>query len=196
MCKIEKVALENAKKIYIDKCQWGYDKYKPEIYFQIVYDEKGFKVLFTVGEKNPKRDMKNHFDPVNLDSCVEIFLNFDPKTSKRYMNFEVNANGAMNVAFRADRHDKVVLKKEEVEGFFIKAEVFDDYWTVGYTISYDFIKSYYPEFDINKCEYLLGNAYKCGDETEIEHYIALFDVGTPTPDYHRIEYFQKFELVK
>ena len=196
MCKIEKVSVNNAKKIKIDKSLWGYDEYKPEVTLQISYDDLGFNVLYTVFEKNPKRDKKTHFEPVHEDSCVELFLNFMPKSSEKYINFEVNANGVMNVAFRKDRQNKKLLKKEEINDLGIKAEIFDNYWCVSYKISYDLIKGYYPDFDINTCEYLLGNAYKCGDKTNVPHYISLFEVGCEKPDFHRPEYFNKFEILK
>ena len=196
MCKIEKCALEDAKKIIINKPQWGFVEYLPEVFAKISYDDTGFNVMFTVMEENPKREMKNHFESVHKDSCVELFLNFSPKTSEMYMNFEVNANGAMNVAFRKDRHSKTLLKLEEVESFGIVSKINDNSWTVSYNIGYEFLKSYYPDFDINSCEYIIGNVYKCGDETPIEHYIALFDVNCEKPDFHRPEYFGKFEIVK
>lgn len=193
MVTIEKNA---AKKLSIDKCLWGYDKYTPEVTLELSYDDEGFSVHFEVFEKNPKRDAKKHFEKVHKDSCLELFLNFSPKTSDRYMNFEVNANGVMNVAFRKDRYEKTLLSLEEVESFNIKAEIFDDYWVLDYKIGFDFLEKYYPEFNIDNCEYLLGNAYKCGDETKIPHYLALFEVGCDKPDFHRPEYFQKFIILK
>lgn len=193
MVTIEK---NSVKKLSIDKCLWGYDKYKPEVTLELSYDNDGFSVRFEVAEKNPKRDAKKHFEKVHKDSCLELFLNFSPKTSDRYMNFEVNANGAMNVAFRKDRYDKTPLTEEEVRGFNIAADICDECWSVKYKIDFDFLKKYYPEFDIDSCEYILGNAYKCGNETEIPHYLALFEVGCDKPDFHRPEYFQKFVLSK
>lgn len=196
MCRIEKGLVNNAKIIKIDKSLWGYDKYKPEVTLQISYDDLGFNVLYTVFEKNPKRDKKSHLELVHEDSCVELFLKFMPKSSDMYINFEVNANGVMNAAFRKDRQNKQLLKVEEIKALGIKSEIFDDYWCVTYKISYEFLKKYYPDFDINTCEYLLGNAYKCGDKTSVPHYISLFEVGCENPDFHRPEYFNKFEISK
>lgn len=193
---IKRGAVADAEKMLIDKANWGYDKYKSEAYLQISYDDSGFNVKFTVGESNPLREKKNHFEHVHLDSCVELFVKFTPEKSDRYINFETNANGAMNVAWRTDRYNSQNLKPEEVEGFDIKTEIFEDYWTVSYKIGFDFIKSYYPEFDINKCEYLLGNIYKCGENTEIEHYMSYFKVDCPNPDFHRPEYFGKIFIEK
>ena len=190
-----KIGKENVDKIVIDKCQWGYEEYKPLTTLELSYDDEGFNVLFNISEKNPMREKKEHLLQVNEDSCVELFLNFSPKTSDRYMNFETNANGKMNVAFRKDRHERKKLSLEEIESFNISAEIFEDYWTVSYKISYDFLKNYYPDFDINTCDYIIGNAYKCGDNTPIPHFLSIFDVGCDKPDFHRPEYFGKFEIV-
>lgn len=196
MCNIENVSLENAQKIYIEKSLWGYDDYKPEVYFKMIYNDNEFVIEFTVFEQNPTRVFKKHFDPVCEDSCVELFLNFSPKTSKRYINFEVNANGIMNPSFRLNRYDSQNLELEEIERFDIANKIYNDYWKVSFKVGFDFVKKYYPDFNIDKCDYLIGNAYKCGDKTPVEHYIALFDVGCEKPDFHRPEYFDKFKIVR
>ncbi len=194
MYKISVGSVEAAEKIVIDNSLWGFDEYKPLVTLQISYDDVGFNVLFTTFEKNPTRDKKNHFEQVNEDSCVELFLNFSPRTYDRYMNFEVNANGKMNVAFRKDRYESKKLSLEDVENFNIAVEIYDDYWTAGYKISYEFLKKYYSDFDINTCDYIIGNAYKCGEKTEFEHYMSLFEIRCEIPDFHRPEYFGKFDI--
>ena len=193
---IKKQNVHESEKILINNnnAHWGYTEYESEVYSQVSYDDSGFNVKFTIKEKNPLREKTNHFESVHEDSCVEFFANFDPKNSNRYINFETNANGVMNVSFRADRFDYVNLKHEEVEGFGIKPDIFDDYWTVSYKISFDFLKKYYPEFDIDKAEYISCNFYKCGEKTEIEHYISHFEVKTEKPDFHRPEYFGKLYI--
>ena len=196
MYKISAGSVDAAEKIVIDNSLWGFDEYKPLVTLQISYDDVGFNVLFTTFEQNPTRDKKNHFEQVNEDSCVELFLNFSPKTADRYMNFEVNANGKMNVHFRKDRHIKTNLSLEDVEGFGIVAQICDDYWTAEYKISYEFLKKYYSDFDIDKCDYIIGNAYKCGEKTEFEHYMSLFNVKCESPDFHRPEYFGEFKIIK
>ena len=196
MSKIKKVSVENADKFVLENKLWGYDAYDAEVYAQIAYDDEGFIVKFTIGESNPRREMQHHFEFVHTDSCVEFFVNFTPEQSNKYINFEVNAAGVMNVAFRSSRQESVRLELEEVEGFHITPEIKEDHWTVTYKIGFDFIKKYYPQFDINHCEYLLGNLYKCGDETEMVHYLSYFKVGTEKPDYHRPEYFGKIVVEK
>lgn len=96
-------------------------------------------------EKAPKADATKHFEPVHLDSCVEWFVNFAPKICDRYFNFEINANGVINANFRKDRLDKLPLTVGDAEALNIKAQVFDDFWTVDYTVTFDFIKKFIPK---------------------------------------------------
>ena len=70
----------------------------PEVIFHPELTENGVRMYIEVQEADPKRVMTGHFQPVHLDSCVEWFVNFSPETSDCYFNFEVNANGVMNVA--------------------------------------------------------------------------------------------------
>lgn len=194
MCKIRKTPLEKADKFILSNVLWGYDKYTAEVYAQLAYDDTGFLVKFTVAEANPLRTKTKHFEYVHEDSCVEFFVNFMPEKSNRYINFETNANGVMNASFRADRYDSAPLKIDEIEGLNITPEVHEDYWTITYQVGFDFIRNYYPEFDIKDCNYVIGNLYKCGDKTETVHYKSYYPVGCEKPDYHRPEYFGKFKV--
>lgn len=188
---IKNESIEKSEKIAIDNALWGYTKYTPRVYANIVYDESGFEIKFTAVEKNPTRTKTNHFEFVHEDSCVEFFVNFDPKNSDKYINFETNANGAMNVAFRSDRYNEQRLELSEIESFNITPNVEEEFWTISYKIGFDFIKKYYHKFNIEECEYIMGNLYKCGDKTPEEHYMSHFEVKCDTPDFHRPEYFGK-----
>ncbi len=192
---IKKIPVDSAEKLMVDTKLWGYDNYNHKVYAQIVYDETGFIIKHTVEEKNPLAVHEAHFAPVNADSCVEFFVNFLPRETDRYINFEVNAKGYMNPSFRADRYDFVRLIPEEIEAFDIQTEILEDYWTVTYKIGFDFIKKYYKGFCIEECDYIIGNLQKCGDDTEIEHYLSYFPIECENPDFHRPEYFGKFNVI-
>lgn len=194
MFTIKKCDVDKAEKVKIDIDNWNTNNYTVDVFAQIAYDDTGFNVKFTVMEENPVREKTEHFQPVHEDSCVEFFVNFTPETSDRYLNLETNANGVMNVSFRKDRYESVPLLKEEVEGFNITPQIFDNYWTTNYKVGFDFIKKYYPDFDIDTCEYVTGNLYKCCDAKPI--LLTHFPIGHEKPDFHRPEYFQKIPVEK
>lgn len=171
---------------------FSYSHRKPEA--RLAYGDGGFTVEFTVFESNPRREETKHLNFVHFDSCVEWFVNFSPSTSDRYINFEVNANGTMYAAFRKDRYDFQLLKEEEIESFGITAKRYDDRWTVTYTVGFDFIKRYYPAFDIAKKETMRGNLYKTGDKTEEKHYLTCFPIPNRPIDFHCPARFGEFAI--
>lgn len=186
---IKKQPFEQADKIFLDKINWGFTEYTPEVYAKVVYDETGFTVEFVTKESNPLREKTEHFQEVSQDSCVEFFVNFDPENSDEYINFEVNANGVMRADIRTDRYNYTNLTFEDIQSLHIEAKIEDDYWTVNYKVNTSLIKKYYPNFDINECKYIKGNMYKCGSKTKVRHYMTLFELKCEKPDFHRPEYF-------
>lgn len=195
MYSIKNMPVYNAEKIYINDALWGYNSYKSEVFAQISRDSEGFIIKFTVGEKNPQRDYTKHLDPVNLDSCVEFFANFNPDKDNHYFNFETNANGVMNVGFRTDRHDGQLLTEEEIESFNITTVIFDDHWEVSYKIGYDFLLKYIPDFDISKCNKIKCNLFKCGDETETPHFLCWSHIDGDAEDFHQSAYFKEMSVI-
>ena len=191
---IKKQALEQAEEIKIDYVNWDYGAFKPETYAQIVYDETGFAVKFTVKEENPQCEKTEDFMEVSEDSCVEFFMNFDPEHSDYYINIEVNAIGKMYGAFRTDRYNFTMLTLDEVKGLNIQAAIEEGQWTVQYHISLELLQSKYPGFTLEKCKYIKGNMYQCGLCNQPEHYLSLFPVKCETPDYHRPEYFGEMKV--
>ena len=167
------------------------DGYCPRIVFSVTYSDEGFHVHFDAYEKNPKRVIKEHFGPVHLDSCLEWFINFDPENTDRYINFEVNANGAANFSWRIDRYTDEKFTPEEAQSLGIKVEILEDMWTLDYVVPFTLIRKYMPDFELKKGAVLPSNVYKCGDETEHEHYGCWKMVNREKPDFHKPEYFGK-----
>lgn len=186
---IKNADVDKCEKVYINKSLWGTENYKPEVYAQIAYDDEGFIIKFTVHEKNPKCDRKNHLEFVHLDSCIEWFVNFAPEKTDKYFNFEINAAGAMNVGFRKNREECELLTEDEINLFNIKTEIFDDYWTGMYKIPFDFISTKIDGYKFTKNSKIKTNLYKCGEETEYEHYMSCFDIPLKKPDFHCPQYF-------
>ena len=173
---------------------WHETGYCPEVIFYPQMTECGFGMHIDVKEQNPKRVMTEHFQPVHLDSCVEWFVNFSPATSKYYFNFEVNANGIMNVAFRKNRRNYIPMTKEDIEQLNINTKIGTTYWSVEYVVPFELVEKYYYRFERKNEVEVLTNFYKCGDETLYPHYGVWKKIDSPRPDFHRPEYFGKLLL--
>ena len=169
--------------------------YKPEVTFELGMNEIGFTMDITTLESNPKREKTEHLQFVHEDSCVEWFVNFMPKKCDRYFNFEVNANGVMNVAFRKDRRDKQLLSLEDIASLGITTKIHDTYWKVSYVVPFMLISKYIPEYQYTEGMTILSNFYKCGDKTEFPHYGIWNPKPLEKPDFHQPDYFGEITLI-
>ncbi len=168
--------------------------YSPKIEFSATYGDEGFYAHFKAYEKNPRITMTQHLELVNKDSCVEWFMNFDPVHTDRYFNFEMNAGGIANIAFRKDRYDKTPLSVEDIESMNIKAEIFEDYWTLDYLVPFELIKKYIPDYEFKTGLEHPANVYKCGDDTEIPHWGCWSMVDREKPDFHIPAFFGRMTI--
>ena len=57
-----------------------------------------------------------------------------------------------------------------------------DGWGIEFEIPASFIQLYFPAFEMSEAR---ANFYKCGDKTEVPHYLAWSDLTSERPDYHR-----------
>lgn len=156
---------------------------------QLCYDKEKIKVRLTATESKILSRYSGILDPVCTDSCLEFF--FSPREGlPHYFNFEFNPLGALCLGYGPGRSHSVrqyIPKYREI--FSVKNFGAGGGWGVEYSIPLDFIRIYAPEFSLEAGKKIRGNFYKCGDETEIPHYLAWNKVDTPAPDFHRPEFF-------
>ena len=58
----------------------------------------------------------------------------------------------------------------------------------------EFVRRFFPEFELRRGLRLRGNFYKCGDATVQPHYLAWNPVTSAVPAFHRPEDFGVIEL--
>ena len=182
-------------KAEINECVWM-DDYKPVCYAQVVYVKgDGFYARLTCEESNPRAVHTGFYSDVYKDSCLEMFACWDDSSDK-YINIEMNSVGASLIALGADRHERTPIDVLAGKPFDVTAEKKETEWSVTVHVTEDALcRIYGMSADKFVPGYVIrGNFYKCGDETEVEHYVMWNPVGTPAPDYHRPEYFGKMIL--
>lgn len=130
--------------------------------------------------------------PVSDDSCVEFFV--APGCDNHYWNFEFNCIGAINASHRTERRNPTRLTHgqlaeikryascgdkpfREVEGLFT--------WNLLVIIPLSAIGVHYEGAPIK----MKGNFYKCAAGSSQPHYLSWNPIKTPTPDFHRPEFF-------
>lgn len=175
----------------IDSYPWG-QAYMPRTFAQLVLRPGDCFLLRMVCEEcEPRAIYRNYNDPVYTDSCMEFFASYCD-TDARYINMEMNANGTLLSCVGADRHSRVPLADltgGQLPG--VCAERHGGAWILHAQIPLSLLKQVYgispdtfaPGFAFR------GNFYKCGDKTDVAHYGMWNPVLTPTPDFHRPEFF-------
>ena len=185
------------EKAMVDEFVWMKD-YTPKTWAQAVFVlGDGFHVRMTCEEKNPRAVHTGFFSEVWKDSCMEFFAAYD-NTKQDYVNVEMNSNGSCVIAVGPDRYARTRIDEIIDKPFPVKADVQPDFWQVTVHIPLaDLARIYGMKPETFCAGYSFrGNFYKCGDETEIEHYGVWNPVLTEKPDYHRPEFFGTFVLTK
>lgn len=178
----------------IDSVNWpGQYPYRPLSSFVIAHSRTAIYIDFFVRCNYLRAvNYKNNSD-VYQDSCVEFFVQPDP-ADPHYFNFEFNCIGTIHTARRLDRHSGELLADDqldrvmrypscgtkpfqEVEGMFN--------WNLLVAIPLDMIGVSCQNGPVK----MRGNFYKCADMTSVPHFLSWNPIDTPTPDFHRPEFF-------
>lgn len=191
--RANKEAVSSAEKAYISDIPWG-SSYTPTSYFQGVFVEgEGFLFKLTALEQNPTVTMEGFSPAVSMDSCLEIFLNFDPEHTDTYINFEMNPKGAYLYGVGPDRFGRAILSAPVMPT--VKGEINKNSWSVTLFIPLEAIETVYGPLPIGVGYKLRGNAYKCGGKAPVPHHLTWSPVQRTERDFHRPACFGTFEIV-
>lgn len=150
---------------------------------QLCHDGENLYVRMQTKETNIRAELTGVLDQVCNDSCMEFFFAPDMDDA-RYFNFEWNKLCNAYIGFGAERRTRVRQILKNPKDVFMPVSVdTEGGWAIEYRIPLSFIRMYVPEFVFEgkaAC-----NFYKCGDLTEIPHYLAWAPLSSEKPDYHR-----------
>lgn len=194
--------LETCPRFEIDNFLWTC-KQKPPAYGWMGYSpDEGFLLRMVCEEANPKRTANSPQEMVCGDSALEAFFAFPvhptppdetffPSNDGLYLNFEVNANGAMYAKYGNGRRGRQPITPEEYRATNVRAQVFEDRWQIDLCVPQALIKRVcgierFLEGDIFYC-----NFYKISEDPQIEHYASYHPVDSATPNFHLPEQFAK-----
>jgi len=174
--------------------KWG-QQYMPRTEAKIIFKEDdGFYVRMECEEKNPLAEKTEFGASVCEDSCMEFFANYQPKTSDRYINIEMNSIATCLCYFCRDRYETVSIEKlsdalPEVEAF--KTETT---WGINLHVPLKMLRDAYGEFTLKEGDTVTMNLYKCGNKTKIPHYGTWSEICTERPDFHQPSCFSEVEI--
>ncbi len=185
----EKKAIEDCEKFLIDQYMWN-SKQEPKTYGWMGYLEgKGFFAKIVCEEKNPKRECKKHREMVCKDSAVEIFMAFTEENEvltndSMYINFEINANGAMYAKYGKGRKNRVFITEEEYELADIRTSIEENRWDVELMIPESFLERICDFDKIKEGKQFYCNFYKIAEDEKLEHYGSFSPVNSDRPNFH------------
>lgn len=190
--------MENkAQREYINIINWKEYPYKPIVAFDIARSNTALYLRYFVKGNSLKAAYDIDNSPVHTDSCVEFFMR--KVEESRYVNFEFNCIGTCDAARRESRSIKSALSKEEYASirrhssmepcpFEEKRGIYS--WELIVSIPFTLMGLNPDQLP----EKIMGNFYKCADETEFPHFVSWNPIDTSEPDFHRPDYFGEIYL--
>ena len=184
--KVETRDWEQIEKVTLVHTEW-LEKSSVTATAQVCCDHEGLWVRMEAQENPVRATLTGDLDSVCTDSCLEFFFAPD-SADRRYFNFEFNPLGTIYLGFGAERATRVrQILRDSRELFSQKPFFTDAGWGIEFRIPLSFIQMYFPGYTFSGescCSF-----YKCGDRTEMPHYLAWAPLTSDTPDYHRRQDF-------
>jgi hypothetical protein len=186
-----------SQRMYIDVANWPEYPYRPIAAFDVARSDLNLYIRFFVRGNSLKALYEEDNSPVHKDSCVEFFMKKTEDDS--YMNFEFNCIGACDAARRTSRERKSSLSEEEYASIrrytSLESKAFQEKkglheWGLVVAIPLSLMGL---EAD-NLPEKILGNFYKCADDTEAPHFLSWNPIAATEPDFHRPDSFGEIFL--
>ena len=189
--------MEKAQRESIDVINWEEYSYKPIVAFDIARSKVNLYIRYFVKGNSLKALYETDGSPVYQDRCVEFFMKRvnDPN----YYNFEFNCIGTCDAARRTSRDIKTSLSQDEYKSIqrlpSLKRQPFAEKkgiysWSLIVVIPFK-LMGLDPE---NLPEKILGNFYKCADDTEYPHFVSWSPIDLPEPNFHCPEFFGEIYL--
>lgn len=172
--------------------------YEPKVEFAIAHNGQYIFINYKVEEESIRAQALTDNGHVWEDSCCEFFISPDGQT---YYNFECNCIGTLLVGFGPGREARTLanqditstverwssLEHREIEN----TEIGSYTWELSLKIpTMAFFKHDIKSFDGLEMQ---GNVYKCGDKLLHPHFVSLFPINLPKPDFHCPTFFKEIQ---
>ena len=174
---------------------WG-GEYRPKAFAAAQEGKESVTFFLWTEEACPEPEYCRPNDPVYLDSCLEVFVSCFP-TDNRYLNFEMNANGALLLQFGKNRTERKFLSPQDYWENYPQVTVKQntEWWGVQLKIPFVFLQKVYETSFAVKPKMFRGNFYKCGAKPHKEHYACWNWIKSDVPDFHRPDFFKNLDRI-
>ena len=188
------MALEcgGAKSFIGEVCWPDQFPYHPDASFAVARSNTHIAVLYHVRCLDLRAMAMEDNGPVWEDSCCEFFVS-DPSDGT-YYNFELNCTGTLLGSKRKSREEFTLFPQEKLSSVIrhstlarkprdLSGKIFG--WSAGMVIPME-MAGIDPKSLPSSVK---ANFYKCADKTAHPHFLAWNKVETPSPDFHRPDFF-------
>jgi len=188
--------LEQCELFHIDHYKWV-EGYQPKAFGRMgLLQDFGLVISMTAMESNPLTTYTKEGDPVYRDSALEAFLNFTPEnTIPFYMNFEMNANGAM-LNHIGSVHERKSVFESLPDRASCEAFRKGDSWSVLLKIPMEMICNIFHIEPLKAGDYFTCNFYKICESKELEHYASYAPIISDKPNFHLPAFFGRAIIVE
>lgn len=127
---------------------------------------------------------------------MEAFFCFwpDGRPSDIYLNFEMNANGALLAMYGISRTNRTFFPSCWIEACRPRAQISEDSWQLSLFVPLWILEEIYGKLSLKKGSLLSLNFYKLSEAPDIEHYASYAPIYAPRPDFHLTEFFEESAL--
>ncbi len=190
----QKLAQENIQRYAVESVNWpDVFAYCPQTYVRFAHAGDRLFIQYEVTEIGTKALVTEDNGPVWTDSCCECFLSFD---QTGYYNFETSCIGTQLLAFRITRENPTrstpeILQKIERHSSLGRNALPEQAGETHYQLTVSIpVSAFFTHAiqDLSGMDARL-NVYKCGDKLSKPHYISLFPIDFPKPNFHLSQFF-------
>lgn len=175
--------------------------YCPKVEVALAHDGKNIFVHYRVTEKSVRAMAGHDNGSVWEDACCELFISPEPADGI-YYNIECNCTGTLLLGQGAGREDRtradqeVMSKIDRWTTLPLKAvfeeKPIDGEWQLALRIPAECLFMHNIT-DLSGKKVRI-NVYKCGDELSTPHFLSLFPIDNPTPNFHLPAFFGEAEF--
>lgn len=157
----------------------------------IAHSGQFMHALFSITATETRALITEDLGPVADDTCFEIFLKHPG--APRYWNYEFNILGSANVSSRIERKNPVRFSRdglqaiERISSCKTPREI-----TRGIASEWLLVSIPLEQLGVS-CDkgpvLMEGNFYSCASALATPYYLSWSPIDTPSPDFHRPEFF-------
>lgn len=154
---------------------------------QLCYDDKALYVRLCAVEPYIRAEHYGPLGEICEDSCLEFF--FSPiEGDDRYLNIEVNPNGAMykGIATNVQTLQRLIPENALIVPTITRTA---DGWTVEYAIPYEFVRLFFPGFSPAPGSTIRANCFKCAELSAQPHWLCWSPIPREVSTFHSSAHF-------